>query len=255
MCGLAIAAGLGPACGQSIDQGQGDGGATVEVRFGADTRAVELDQLGTTTTEGNTGVPLSALIAAAFPQLDLDAVGADFAAEDGFRPASRAGCRPLIPVSGASLELGVLEPLSGSILWAPSLGFGGCMSVRGVVELLVVELGAPGVLVEVRADLASVPVDLRFQPTVEVAGAARVSLQGLVTASGVIEEPAGMVFDLEGADGFRPTLDRALAPLTWEQLGQGGLDPTSRDAAFDGAAGLPGTWGVRDVARVHVLSP
>lgn len=242
------------ACGQSVDQGPPDGGYRVKVQYGAESKSVDLSSLPPATVEGNSGARVSEVIAQAFPSASLALIGADFiAGADGFRPAAKSGCRPLIPVAGSDLEKGVLDAQSGNLLWAPSLGYGGCMSVKAVGEILVVNLADPGTIFTVRLGDAAVEVDLRFQQTADVGGEPLVNLQGPVKASGVTDAPQDIRYDIEGADGFRPTVDRQAVPLTWEQLAQVYINPVSRNISFDETLGLESYWNIQDAVKIHLL--
>ncbi|NMB74057.1 MAG: hypothetical protein GYA21_02875 [Myxococcales bacterium] len=251
---LALIAGTWAACGQSVDRGTQDGGATVMVQYGAESKSIALASIAPIIVEGNTGVQVSAVIAKAFPAAVLSSVGADFIAPDGFRPAAKSGCRPLIPIPGANLDKGVLDPQSANLLWAPSLGYGGCMGVKGVSQILMVNLADSGQTLQVRLDAAMVDVDLRFQQTTDVGEEQRINLQNLVKSSGITDTPQDFTFDLEAADGSHPSADHGGVLLTWEQLAHGTLHPQTRNLAFDAAAGLAAYWNLSE-ARALILHP
>jgi hypothetical protein len=247
-------AAAGAACSQAVDPGTTDGGAAVQVQYGTESKSVDLASLTPATVEGNTGARVSEVIAAAFPSARLPLIGADFIAPDGFRPAAKSGCRTLIPVTGGDLEQGVLDPQSANLLWAPSLGFGGCMGVRGVAKILVVDLSDSGPMFAVRFGATAIDIDLRFQPATEVDGEPRIQLQNLVKSSGITDAPQTFSFDVEAADGTRPGAGPGATLLTWEQLAHGTLHAQTRELAFDAAAGLSAVWNVTE-ARALILVP
>jgi len=240
------------ACDQAVDEGNPDGGESlVAVHYDDQTEAVDLMQLATVEVGGDELVPLTAVVQEAFPS--AGSVEADFEAADGFRPAAKSDCLPLIPVPNDLLASGYLDPLTRNLIWDEALGYGGCMHPKDVAIIRLSDGGAQGALLTLTLDDFQVEVDLGFQPTETVGEEQLVPLQTVISASGVASSPNLYDYDFEGADGFRPTLDKDAAPLTWDEVGSGHIHPQTRDLTFDESAGISGYWGVNDTATIHLI--
>jgi hypothetical protein len=116
-----------------LDSGLPDAGATgptVSVVSGATSRSVDLSTLPTRVLGPKTVVGLELVLRATFPELEGTGVKVGFKASDGFDPASRGGCVPLLPLAETHLARGGIEPLTRNLAWDDSLGYPGCLYVR-----------------------------------------------------------------------------------------------------------------------------
>jgi len=235
-------------CGCGDDDAAGPEGTRVTVTYEGEGREVVLETLAPSVQ----GVPLSDVVEAAWPELDRSALVADFLAGDGFRPARRTDCQDEIPFPGDQLDRGWIDPATADLAWDESFSFTGCMHVRGVATILLFDEGTAGPKVRVEAGDTGIDVDLMFLPTVEVAGAPRVVLDMVVSASGIAEAPHLWDFDLEDADGTRP--GEALgATLGWDQLTKGWIDPVTRDLTWDASLALDEAWTLHDARVIRLV--
>ncbi|MBN2498743.1 MAG: hypothetical protein JXR96_29400 [Deltaproteobacteria bacterium] len=252
---IALAACGALGCSQSVDEGSQDGGTrSVEVSYGEQAQAIDLGTLQTVQVGGQDLVALDAIVGAAWPELALAAIEADFAAGDGFRPASKSNCAELIPLAGEQLERGYADPQTANLSWDEELGYPGCLHISGLARIELQDAGTVGRKLRVVLGEHTAEIDLSFQPTEDVGGEQLVALDGAVSASGATDSPGLYAYDFEGADGFRPVEDRGYEPLAWESLASGWIHPVTGDLSWDAALDLPGAWSVHDTAAVH-LSP
>lgn len=128
---------------------------------------------------------------------------------------------------------------------------GAVWEVGGLARIVPEPETTAGKTVKVTANGSTETVDLGTLPTVEVGGLDLVTLSDVVLAAG-LASGEGKEFRLVASDGFDPIEKKGAAPLTWEQMQKGYLDPTTRDASFDSSLALPGYWSVKDVADIHV---
>jgi hypothetical protein len=101
-------------------------------------------------------------------------------------------------------------------------------------------------------------VALGTLPTTLVDGTPVIGLQAVVEAALPGEDCAGLVFDFEASDGFRPEqrdFCATLVPVDWTSLGRGNINPATRDLVWDAALGYPGCMSPRDVAKIDVTRP
>lgn len=126
-----------------IDAGL-DGGALVDagvaglmlsVVSGTTTRTVDLSTLPTRALGPKTVVGLDRVVHATFPELEDAGVKMSFKASDGFDPASRGGCAPLLPLAEALFSRGGIDPLTRNLAWDDTLGYPGCLYVRDCATL------------------------------------------------------------------------------------------------------------------------
>ena len=120
---------------QTVDPGGGDGsaGTTVALAVSYQGRSVAVD-LGTVATSSYKGVDLVRLsdawarseIAADRTTLEFEFVGSD-----DFKPSSK-GC---VDLAGSVLDQGYIDPTSRNLTWDEALGFRGCYSVLGTVQM------------------------------------------------------------------------------------------------------------------------
>lgn len=74
---------------------------------------------------------------------------------------------------------------------------------------------------------------------------------GAVWDSGALGDRAGLDFDFEGDDGFRPSSkDRCKTKVRGAELDKGYLVPETRTIVWDDALGKPGCYAVRFVAKI-----
>lgn len=124
--------------------------------------------------------------------------------------------------------------------------------VGGLVRIVPEPETTSGKTVKVTVNANTETVDLGTLPTSEVGGLTLVTLSDVVLAAG-LESGEGKTFKLIASDGFDPIEVKGAAPLTWEQMQKGYLDPTTRDASFDPSLALPGFWAVKDVSDIQML--
>lgn len=110
-------------------------GLTVNVVYQGETRAADLSKSASVQIGGMAFVVLSDVVTAAFPDIDLTRVAADFQAGDGFRPGSKANCAALIPVPGTLLAQGYISPETRNLAWGDSLQYPGCMRVSDTAQI------------------------------------------------------------------------------------------------------------------------
>jgi len=108
---------------------------SVGVTYGGTTETVDLPTLATTDVEGVPLVRLSDVVAAAFPAVVLADVTADFVAGDGFRPGQSGNCADVVPIEGAALAQGYIDPATRDLAWDDALDFPGCMGVRDTATI------------------------------------------------------------------------------------------------------------------------
>jgi hypothetical protein len=133
------------ACGPIPDLEGSDGGSDagthvgvmVRVTYEAQSEEVDLTLLDTVQHETVAKVRLSAVVHAGYPELQLDAILADFVASDGFTPGSSFNCDGLVPVYGLRLEDGYLDPETRNLSWDQTLSFPGCMYVDDTEEIQI----------------------------------------------------------------------------------------------------------------------
>ncbi len=243
------------ACSQNVDEGALDGSVTLEIRYQGESRQVELGDLVAEPLGEDLLVPLSDAVASAWPDLRPENLVADFAAGDGFRPASRAYCVDLIPLPGTLLEQGSVHALTGNLSWDEALDFPGCLQIGGLAGVFLSDAGSQGRLLHFVLEDQVKDIDLTYQPTVEVAGQSLVSLFSVLAACGITESPELYLYDVEDSDGFRPTVDRYEEALTLDQLEQGWIHPESGDLSWDAGLNLSSWWSVRNTVRIHLLEP
>jgi hypothetical protein len=240
----------GPSCNQSVDPGQGEGHWKVTVRYHLETRSVDLGSFETATVENVQGVRLTDVIQEAFPDAPGGTLAADFVGADGFRPSGKSDCRVLIPLGYEILQKGVVDSTSGNLLWAASLGFGGCMGVSAVSEILIVDPEERGPFIKVRWNDTQTEVDLKFLPTTLQDGQPWVRLQTLVKSAGVSESPEIAYFDLEDGLGNRPGSNPDISLLDWEGLSMGSVQPSTTEVHFEAESGLSDPWNLADLSSV-----
>lgn len=95
-----------------------------------DLKEAQAVEIGGTTCKG-----LASVASLAFPHLDLSTVMVDFLASDGFKPAKSPNCTAIVPISGELLEKGCIILPSHDLKWDASLGWPGCMSIKGAVQM------------------------------------------------------------------------------------------------------------------------
>jgi hypothetical protein len=121
------------------DSGDDDTGAAIDigVEYQGTGHAVDLTTLESETVNHVAAVKLSLVVEAALPDADLASLTVDFVAYDGFSPAQSPNCTDLIPLDGSLLDQGWIELATTNLDWASSLHFPGCMSLKGVTQILV----------------------------------------------------------------------------------------------------------------------
>lgn len=130
----------------ATDAGSADSAGAPDLPPG---KSVKLVYNGAATTIALGGLPLSdfgglkcvklseiALVAAPAKSHDQLQIS-DFLAADGFTPKSKSNCKALIPVVGALLAQGCIDPLTRNLQWQSSLGYPGCMHTGDVAEIVL----------------------------------------------------------------------------------------------------------------------
>lgn len=135
----ALALGLA-ACGseQDVDDGTPTLTAkTTRVTYLGASQEIDLSTLGTVDVGGVVVVRLGEVLSTALPEVSLATVGANFLSSDGFNPSSKENCALLLPVVGATLNQGYLDPSTRNLSWDVTLAYPGCLAVRDLAEILV----------------------------------------------------------------------------------------------------------------------
>ena len=136
----ALAALLCLSCSQETDPGTPDAGLsgkTVQVVWSGASTEVALGGLQTVEVGGLQLVPLTDVIAGVLGAEPLAGITADFTAGDGFKPGSKSTCDGLIPVPGATLAQGYLDPQTRNLTWDESLQYPGCLHLTDTAEILL----------------------------------------------------------------------------------------------------------------------
>ncbi len=116
------------------------GGLSVTVHFpDGGAGEVALSGLATEDLEGATVVRLSLVVTTALPEVTLSEVRVGFKASDGFDPASRGNCMSLLPLEGARLTQGGIDPVTRNLNWEDALGYAGCMYVNDLTDLFLTQ--------------------------------------------------------------------------------------------------------------------
>jgi hypothetical protein len=134
---LAFAAGCGDQ-GVETDPTDAPAGRAVAVSFGGDALDVTLADCPLVDYQGASCARLNDVVEHAFADVVLADIAADFEAADGFRPASKDNCAPLVPVPGDILTEGYIETETGNLQWAEALAYPGCLHLRDTVLIEIV---------------------------------------------------------------------------------------------------------------------
>ncbi len=173
---------------------------------------------------------------------------------------SFSGSRPVRDSSATAVELealadGFVARDDGSVFWRVLPDGDDAWNLGTVSAIHLLDRGGePGSVQVVRGD-QGVSVELGSLETVAVGGQRLVKLQDVVLAADLVSTPDKNVFDFEGTDGFRPSADKGLDPLTWEQLSKGWMHPVTGSLTWSPELSMPSAWNVSNVAKVHILDP
>jgi hypothetical protein len=241
--------GLLSACSQEVDEPEKTTeSAKIAVVNGETIVEVALADVGTVTVNDVEAVTVSALVEKAALGIDMAGMNYNFEADDGYSPATKDNCVGFVPVPGADIDKGYISLDTGELFWDESLGYPGCLNVKGLAKIIVIAPEAEPVVVLVGEGMAEKGVDISLLPTKDVAGAQLVSLADVLAAS--LDSPEIYDFGLEADDGFKPTVDKQAAPLAWEVFSQGYIDPATRDVTWPESLALGGFWSVKAVKRI-----
>jgi hypothetical protein len=117
-------------------------GKTVDVIYDGKTTAVDLSKpTPVVGTDGNSYARLSDLVLLALPGKALNTLVADFESSEAtgsYKPGSKDNCKNLIPLPGEKMDKGYIHPQSRRLIWDEGLGFPGCMSVKDLAKIILV---------------------------------------------------------------------------------------------------------------------
>jgi hypothetical protein len=153
------------------------------------------------------------------------------------------------------MALGFIRVDNRSLVWSTLPDGDATWALSDVTAIQLVDPAGEAVSVTVVLGEQSAEVDLGEVALETVEGEQLAALRSVVIASGLTEQPDTFVYDFEGADGFRPHIDRGFDALAWAALSQGWLHPLSASLTWDEGLGLPGAWWVSEVAKIHLLTP
>lgn len=108
---------------------------TLSVVSGASARTVDLSTLPTHALGPKMVVGLDQVVHASFPELEGSGLRLSFKASDGFDPASRGGCAPLLPLAESLFSRGGIDPQTRNLAWDDALGYPGCLYVHDCTTL------------------------------------------------------------------------------------------------------------------------
>ncbi|MGC4115654.1 MAG: hypothetical protein QM765_13825 [Myxococcales bacterium] len=272
-----------------------DGGASgksVKVTYNGNSSTVALGQLTTVSLNGVPYAKLADVLAAAIPGKTLDQLRAtDFIGADGFTPNSKTNCATLLPVAGATLAKGYIDPATRNLKWDESLTYPGCMIVKDTAEIIVADAdaagadasvgapdsnaaapdasvmqpdasatepdaGAPGKTVKVTYTGNSTDVSLDELPPVAVSGASvdKLSDVVLIAVTGKAIDQLKLT-GIIASDGYNPATKPSCSgnfPVDGAKLTQGYIDRSTRKILWDAALSMPGCMSVTDAAELQV---
>lgn len=228
-------------------------GAIVTLVAGESSVEVDLSLLPTVETSSGPRVALDLVVSSSGVVEAPNLHDYDFEASDGSRPAAEAG---LDPLPWGFLSSGTIDPVTRDLDWGPDLGLEAAWLVRDVAVIHLSEREVDPGTVEVVHGEDRREVDLGDLPLTRVGSESLVVLTEVVLAAALVDDPSTFGYDFEASDGYRVVEghdDRVLAP--WEALGQGWIDPFSRNVTWAESLDLGSPWRVRDTAIIHVLDP
>ena len=127
-------------CNQTVDTGDVDAGATVQVTYQGAAETVALDGLPVAQLEGVDVVTLDTIVGRTDFPIALADVWLNFVGDDGFEPWMGDYCpADLDPVPGSLAAQGGLDPATRNLQWDEALGYPGCMHVDGVATVEVLD--------------------------------------------------------------------------------------------------------------------
>jgi hypothetical protein len=118
---------------------EGSAGKTLVVTYGGKSYTVELSKLTTVTIDATSYDKLSDVVASSLPSASLSSLLADFEGIDGFKPSSKSNCVSIIPIAATNLALGYVQPQSLLMRWDDSLGYPGCLAVKGLAKIILTD--------------------------------------------------------------------------------------------------------------------
>lgn len=142
--GLLLLSGCGDQSTELSDGGaetaDGDIAVTVLVTYKGSATAVDLAQPTKVSVNGVDYAKLSDVVAIAVTSAAVDQLQVtNILASDGFNPASKPNCAALLPLDGAVLASGYIDPATRNLQWDEALTYPGCMSVTDTAEILVAD--------------------------------------------------------------------------------------------------------------------
>ena len=111
---------------------------------------------------------------------------------------------------------------------------------------------AQGRLIMVQYGQMEETFDLNDFEHVELDGFQYARLDEIIKAAQFPGEEADKLYDVEGSDGFKPTM-KDLPMLTWEQVSFGSINIASGMLRWELDSGLPKTWNVKDTVKILVM--
>ena len=114
-----------------------DAGLKLKITYASTDYMVDISTVAVETS----GLALvSNAVLKALPGKDLSTVNAtNFLGSDGFDPSTKPSCQAVLPVDGASLDKGFLDPATLNLTWDASLSMPGCLGVHGLGQILLAD--------------------------------------------------------------------------------------------------------------------
>ncbi|MCL2625257.1 MAG: hypothetical protein FWD46_00355 [Cystobacterineae bacterium] len=227
-------------------------GKSIEVFYDGNSSTVSLDKLPTVSFNGAPHVKLSDVLAAAIPKKPIAQLQiSDFVASDGFSPRQKSNCDDLLPVVGATIEQGYIEPVTRNLKW-DNTDYPGCMSGRDIIEIYVQETGGntPSKSIET---IYTNTISWEQFDTELIDSVAYVKLSDVLEAA--FPGKQLQVVDFIGPDGFSPNSSEncnGLLPVVGATIEQGYINPLNGNLRWDASLAYPGCMRVNGVAEIWV---
>ncbi len=229
-----------------------DAHVSVDVVLGQDSQRVDLRFQPTQEVDGSNAVALDGIVSASGMTQSEDLYLYDLESLEGIMPGQDLSAAPL---DFSALKDGFVDVADGGLLWRSFPDDDDRWDLKTLSAIHLIEREGEPVSVQVVLGDQEVEVALGTLDTVAMGAERLVALHEVISASGLASTPEEYVFDFEGSDGFRPSLDKGLDPLDWEQLASGWIHPITASLTWSPEASIPSAWHVSNVAKVYMMVP